>query len=155
MQIFSTQQQAICESLITDLVDTFGSQVVMYKTSQELVISQNPNFNFAYQTPNNGVTVQEVPQSGTFTARIKYLDDNDLQLLLATQNRQDEGQDQLRLLLSKPVVRLKFGQDASNFIGDDFERAIFDGDTFVLFRAKRLHGLFTRNYQTYYLQRTD
>lgn len=155
MNLFTTQEQAFCESLIQDLEDTFGTPIVMYKTSEELFISQNPNFNFAYPNPQSGATVQYIPQSGTFPARIKYLDDNELQLLLATQNRQDEGQDQLRLLLSKPVVRIKVGQAAANFIGDDFKRATFDGSTFVLFRAKRLHGLFTRNYTSFYLQRTD
>lgn len=143
------------DSCIQDLEDTFGTPVVIYKTSEQLLISTNPNYNFAYPDPQPGAQVQYVPQSGTFTARIKYLDDNDLQLLLTTQNRLDEGQDQLRLMLSKPVVRLKINLAADAFIGTDFQRATFDGDTFVLFRAKRRHGLFERNYVSLYLQRSD
>lgn len=146
---------AFCESQIQNLEDTFGTPLNLYKTSQELLIAQNPEFNFAYQNPQPGATVSYITQSGTFPARIKYLDDEELQLLLATQGRMDAGQDQLRLLQSKPVVRIKIGQSGANFIGDNFERAMFDGNIFVLYRAPRLHGLFTRNYTTLYLQKTD
>lgn len=155
MNLFSDQEKSFCEGLIQDLEDTFGTPIVIYKTSEELFISQNPNFNFAYPNPQDGAAVQFIPQSGNFTARIKYLDNNDLQLLLATQNRQDEGQDQIRLNFSKPIVRIKVNQTCADFIGNDFQRATFDNNTFVLFRAKRLHGLFTRNYVTFFLQRTD
>lgn len=158
MQLFTSGEQAFCEGLIQDLVDTFATSTIFYKNSQELLISQNANYNFAFQNPQNGTTVEYIPVSGTFPARIKYLDNEELKLLLATQNRYDGGEDQLRLLLSKQVVRLKVDSIAAAFIGDvsQIKFVQFDNATWVLHLAPRLHGLFTnRNYTTYYLEKTN
>lgn len=154
MNFYSDAEHAACEQDISNLVDTFGTPISMYKTSEELLISQDPNYIFTLDSQQQSTQVSYVTVSGTFIARIKYLDKEDMARIFSTKNRQLEGNTQLRLDQSNPIVRLKLGQDAYDFI-DDFQRAQFDNNTWTILRAIRWHGLFTRNYYTIYLQQTN
>ncbi len=155
MNLYTPEEMTACEQDINDLVDTFGSQITIYKTSEQLLISQDPNFIFTLGDEQSATSLNYVSQSGVFTARVKYLDFVELQRTFATKNKQLNSETQLRLDLSNPTVRLKLGQEAYDFIGD-FQRAQFDNQTWVILKSVRPHGLFkNRNYYTIYLQQTN
>ena len=77
MKIFTEEEKIHLAKPLNDLHDSFKRPVVWYKENDILTISTDANFNFAYGTDQANVTKTVTLSSGSFDARIQYLNLND------------------------------------------------------------------------------
>lgn len=152
MDFLTPQQKTELESAFNDLHDTFGRPLIMFKKAQEVVIVNNPNHNYIWETSPTNSVVQEVIVSGVFNARILYGKHQDLDQFVSP-NRQ-ETEDQLGIQLPQGTVRLKLDPTGTAFM-QDATRARLDGDIFEIVTDKRPHGLFDPKWYTFYLKRIN
>jgi len=132
--------------------DTFKVPIVMYKDAQQVVISTNPQHNAMFPGAPFNDTLQNVTQSGVFNARIKYMAKEDLDFFNTT--TRGKGEDQNTLKIEMGMVRLKLDVTGSAYLSDA-TRVVFDGDVFEPMTSKRPHGLFVRDFDTWYLKKIN
>lgn len=120
------------------LHDTFGRDIVMYKTAQQVTISTNPKNDYIWESAPTNDVVQSIPVSGVFKARIRYgTNQGRMQMNTTTQGK---GSDQLNIELEVGDVRLKLDATGAAFI-QDAVRVVFDGTVFNVETPKRPHGI--------------
>lgn len=128
---------------------TFARPIVIFKTAQETVVYTNPENNYLFQqAPFNSETTTII-QSGIINARILYAKKENLALFSVDSTRSDT---QNNLFLSEGDVRLKLDPTGAAFLAG-CERVTFDGTIFNVVTDKRPHGLFTPNFETFFLKK--
>lgn len=138
-----------------DIHNTFSRPIIIYKTANQTIITTNPNYNFVYQN-DGGNTVDYVPVSGVFNARIKYDDRQVIDYF----TKRDVGveaagaQGEVRLAQEKGFVRIKVAADAYEFM-KDCDRVTFDDCSFEIILGRRPHGLFGVDFYDFYLMRSQ
>ncbi len=132
--------------------DTFARPIAMYKNAQQVVISTNPDNNAFFPGAPFNDTIQNVVQSGVFQARIKYMTREDLQFFETS--AAGKGSDQNTLKIEAGMVRIKLDPTGSAYLADA-TRVRFDNDNFEIVTSKRPHGLFTPQFDTYFLKKIN
>lgn len=145
-------EKAAAEAAIRDVADTFARPLVIIRQANEVVISNNPNHTSIFdRTPFNSTT-QVTPVTGVFMGRIGYEHEQPLGFMLGIKERQ--GGDQVNVTQNQGIVRVKLDPSGASFI-NGAQRVQFDGNTFTIDSAPRPHGLFTPQYYTFNLKRTN
>lgn len=138
--------------VFNSLHDTFARPVTMFKSSQEVVIQSSPQNNIFFpDAPTNDV-VQNVIVSGMFNARIQYAPKEDLKFLSALMGA--GGSDQITLKTLEGIVRVKLDPTGAAYL-QDAQKVRFDNNIYEVFTDSRPHGLFTPNFYTFFLKRTN
>lgn len=143
-------QKGGLEAAFSNLHDTFGRNIAMFKNGQQITISTSQNNDFIWEGAPQNDQFQTVPVSGVFKARILYGKvQNRNQFNSATQGK---GTDQVNIELDVGDVRIKLDATGAEFI-KDAARVILDGDIFNIETPKRPHGLFNPQFYDFILKR--
>lgn len=152
--LFNATEKAELDALINDVSDTFARPLVLIKSAEQVVVSDNPNHSFVFsQAPTNSVT-EVTPITGYFSGRIWYEQRQPTDFLKAFGVGQSRGGDQLPNHLNNGMARLKLEPSGAAFMADT-KRVQFDGFTFTIESTPRPHGLFTPKFYTYWLKQTN
>lgn len=150
--LISDAEKAAMEALLSDVADTFARPLTIIRQANEVVIYNNPDNSFIYQnTPFNTETIV-TPVTGVFNGRIWYERRQPLDLLSSLGGIR--GTDQLDVRVQEGYARLKLPPSGAAFM-NGAERVQFDGNSFTIDSTPRPHGLFTPQYYTYWLKRTN
>lgn len=148
----SSSQQGSLQAPFSNLHDTFGRDITIFKNGQQITIATNPEHNFIWEgSPTNDV-VRIIPVSGVFKARIRY-STNQVRNQLNTAV-QGKGADQINVEIENGDVRLKLDATGAAFI-KDATRVTLDGDVFNIESPKRPHGLFNPQFYDFTLKRLN
>lgn len=144
--LITTTEKAALEAVMDDIHATFARDIVVYKFAERTVISTDLNFNPLYDTGGATTSIVNTPVSGTYSARIHYVDDVDKKFW-------SEQNSKLSLKIDAPVgtVRLKVDADAYEFM-KTAQRIDLDEKRYVIDSTFRPHGLFSNKYYTLYLK---
>lgn len=143
--------KTVMQDQFNTLHDTFARPITVYRTAQEIVISTSETNNVFYpDAPTNDQT-NTVINSGVFQARIKYNPKQDLAFLGG--NTRD-GNDQITLKTMEGVVRLKLDPTGAAYL-NGAKNVRFDNAIYEIFSSDRPHGLFTPNFETFYLKKIN
>jgi len=145
-------QQGALEAAFSQLHDTFGRDIVMFKSAQQITISTNVENNFIWESAPTNDVVQSIPVSGVFKARIKYANKQDRQKVAGSVA--GKGGDQLNVEMEFGDVRLKLDATGAAFM-KDATRVMLDGDIFNIESPKRPHGLFNPQFYDFTLKRLN
>lgn len=145
-------QKAELEAPIANLHATFARPLYLYKQAKEVVVFENPDHNFIFETAptNSEVVITQV--SGIFSGRVAYAYQQRT-AQFNSPNRQ-RAEDQININLEEGTVRLKLDPSGSAFI-EDALRVKLDGDIFEIVTNKRPHGLFDPKWYTFTLKRLN
>lgn len=150
--LFTAAEKQQLKQPFRDLHDTFGRDIVIWKTAQQVVISTNPSHNFFFESAPTNTQVQEIPVSGTFKARILYGKEQKRAQFASLQSQRSE--DQINAKIEEGMVRIKVDQSGKNFL-DGANRVTFDGNIFLIDTSPRPHGIFEPDFYTFYLKRVN
>jgi hypothetical protein len=148
----SDSQKGGLQAAFSQLHDTFGRDIVIYKTAQQITISTNPDNDYIWESSPNNDVVQMIPVSGVFKARIRYGPVQSRKQMGTT--TQGKGSDQVNFELELGDVRLKLDATGAAFIKDAV-RVVLDGDVFNVETPKRPHGLFEPQFYDFFLKRLN
>lgn len=149
--LFTNTEKSLLEDQMNYMHDSFMRPIVIYRKNNEVVIYENPQHDFIYQTaPTNTLTVN-VPVSGVFNARILY---GQKQILDNFNSIGGRGQDQINIRKDDGTVRIKLDVTGAAFL-EGAERITFDNMIFTIDGGKRPHGLFTPQYYTFTLKKQN
>ncbi len=144
--LISTTEKAALEAVMDDLHATWARDITVFKFAERTVITTNDDFNPLYDNSGSTTSVINTPVSGTYSARIHFVDDVDKKFW-------SEQNSKLSLKIDAPVgtVRLKIAADAYSFI-KDAQRIDLDDKRYVIDSVLKPHGLFSTKYYTLYLK---
>lgn len=143
-------QKTFLQDQFFNLHDTFARPITMFKTAKSVVITTNPDNNVYFpDAPTNDQTTETII-SGCFNARIKYNPKQDLAFASTFRG----ADDQITLKTMEGVVRLKLDMTGAAYLADT-RKVRFDGNIYEVFSDNRPHGLFTPNFETFYLKRDN
>lgn len=149
--LFTDEEKAELSAPFDDIHATWARDITIWKTSTQVVISTDPNYNFFQPNPQEN-SIQEVPVSGVFSARIKYPQNQDFVLPKSLQSNKSE--DQLNFNFQDGRVRIKLDPTGSAFI-QGAKKVTFDGTIFEITSDKRPHGLFYNQFDDYFLTKVN
>jgi hypothetical protein len=145
--LLTDQEKADFSAAFDNLVDTFKEPIYVWRNASKAVISLDPNFSpFSPSAPTTA-QVQNVPIKDIIYGRVLYTQDQELAMI-----HPSEGEIKIKMALG--MVRIKTDQ-AGSLIMNDVKRMELDGTQFLIESVKRPHGLFNRNYFTYWFKRTE
>jgi hypothetical protein len=144
--LLSDSEKDALEAVMDDIHATFARDITVFKFPERTVITTDSDFNPYYKTGGATSSIENIPVSGTYSARIYYVDD-------VTKKFWSEQNSKSVLKTDVPVgtVRIKVAADAYEFI-KTAQRVDLDDRRFVLDSVLRGHGLFTTKYYTFYLK---
>jgi len=142
-------QKEPLNNIFNNLHATFMRPITVYKTAQETVVVSNSENNWLFQQAPFNSVMDTVQQSGVFGARILYAKKENLVPFSVDSTRSDT---QNMIRLSEGDVRLKLDPTGAAFLAG-CERVTFDGTIFNVITDKRPHGLFTPNFETFFLKK--
>ncbi len=135
-----------------NLQTTFGRPITIYRTAEHTVLVENPDNNYLYaDTPFNSTTTTVV-QSGVVNACILYSSRENLTQFNSVSFRNSAEQNQIRL--EEGEVRIRLDPTGIALL-EGCQRVQFDGTIFNVVTSKRPHGLFTPNFNDYYLKKLN
>lgn len=127
---------------------TFSRPITIYKTAQQTVVLTNPENNYLFQQAPFNSVVETVIQSGIANARILYgKKQSEVQFGGA-------GYAQNQIQLAEGEVRIRLDPTGTALLADA-KRISFDGTTFDSITSKRPHGLFSPNFNDFYLKKLN
>lgn len=140
----SEAEKAQLSSEFNNLHETFGRNVIIYKTPERVDIITNEDYISAYRGYRQGNNLQydTVPVSGTFLMRIKWLDPRSEESL------------PIENVVAGQLCRLKMQKDAYNFLSG-CQSFYVDDIACETVGVPRLHGLFNVNFYTVYAKRRE
>lgn len=103
---------------LQNLYDSNSRDIIVYKTSQKTIISQNTNYNFAFGDNQAAVQIQDVLASGTFYARVHYVDAGQAGSVKKLDRKIFDELTELKMDMNETFVRLKVGTEAFEFLKD-------------------------------------
>jgi len=149
MGFLSTGQEAIVNNAMKDLHYTFAEKNTFYakKIGYKTIITESPDHNAFYgSAPNNSETV-EVQESGMFFARLRFPKDSEnFHRLNFANNNQDLGAE-----TESKYIRIITDITGHNLL-KDAKDIYWDDDVFSVASTPEKHGLFQKNFYTYYLE---
>ncbi len=110
--------------------------------------SSTSEFNSVYGTAGSTTSVVNVTQSGSYKARVQYMNQNEEYFA------DSQLDSQLKIKMPAGSVRIKVSGDAHSYL-KDAKRVQLDGRRFTIFSDYRPHGLFDARFYTYYLKPID
>lgn len=158
MKILSEDEKVVYQQVINDVHDTWKRPLLIIQTSERVILSENPNYNFAYQDsqPNNDVA-EYIVNSGVYYARIYYMkSDTDNSLLQSSSavGSSSSQRDDSRMNNPFNMVQIKIDKEGGEFLKAAKE-VILDEDSYTVLSSPRKHGLFYPEYYTFWLRRTE
>lgn len=121
--LLSSTEIAGITGIFGDVFDTFKRDVVIYKEPKKVISSINTESIFGYGEPSNAVNYSYVPQSGTYSAKVRYIE----------RASDDPYVMQLQSDVETTMVRLKVRDDARQYIKKGkTEKVEFDGKSFKI-----------------------
>jgi hypothetical protein len=119
--LLSSTEIAGITGIFGDIFDTFKRDVVIYKEPKKVISQINTENIFGYGEPSNAVNYTYTPQSGTYSAKIRYIE----------RSSDDPYVVQLGSDIETSIVRLKVRDDARQYINQGkTEKIEFDGKSF-------------------------
>lgn len=145
MNLVPDIQREIYKKGIDDIHTTFCRNITCYHHSNQIINSLSSDFDAGYDNnKKNDVTYSL--ETGVFCARIKYIDKQDKEFLLAL-----KLQDKIEITLETQLVRIKVKKADAQFIHDSVKINI-DNLDFRIVTSAFNHGLFDIDYSTFYLR---
>lgn len=147
----STGEKAALQAVMRSQAETWEEDIVVFKEPEKLIISTDPNYNPFQRNDQNIFNPTNEPSGYVIKARILY------------QNRQEApfslpyvggnlDTAQLKDRAAEGIVRIKV--NASGYaIMQEAKKVLFDNFMFTVETLERPHGLFNREYYTYFLKR--
>jgi hypothetical protein len=142
MDLLTQDEKNAYSQVFVNIHDTFSRPIIVWKIPNRTIISTTQNYNFLYQEQPD-IEQSFVPESGIFNARIKWNDPT------ITHDQKD-----IRETIRGNTCRIKVQADAIPYISGA-EKIQVDGRSFNLVSASKisqLHGLFTGDFYTLYLE---
>lgn len=152
MDLLTSTQKGELNAQMYNIHDTFGRDITIWKTAKQIVISTNPEHNFLFESNPTSSTVEEIPVSGVFKARILYAPNQQKNQMAATHD--GRGGQQLGIEMEQGSVRIKLDPTGAAFISDA-QRVTFDGQIFTVESSPRFHGVFGSQFQTFTLKKVN
>ena len=141
--LISDTEKATLTGVFGDVFDTFKRDIVIYKEPVKTISSISEANLFGYGDSSSAVNYTYTPQSGTYSAIIKYQDQQD-------QNYYSD----LNGPILKGDVRIKVKKDCRDFIENGkTERIEFDSKSWNLASSDSLKKFLDSEYYVYYLER--
>lgn len=147
----SSSQRGGLEAAFSNLHDTFGRDIAMYKNGTQVTISTNPNNDFVWESAPQNDQFDTIPVSGVFKARILYGNVQGRNQF-NTVGGKVRGGDQPNIELDVGSVRIKLDPTGAEFIKDAV-RVVLDGAIFNIETPQRPHGLFNPQFYDFILKR--
>lgn len=143
MDLLSPAEKTSFSVALGDLFDTFCKDIYVYKTPQKVILSQDANYNFAYNDSQPSATIDYTPTSGTFKAVVSYI-------------RRDQIAEQqttvgVPLDMNKDLVRIKTRIDAVDYL-KDAERVDLEGKTYNVLSKGSPRFVFEAHFYIFFLQ---
>lgn len=149
---FTAAQKTLFSAPFYNLHETFARDIVIYQTAQETVISTNPDNNYLFDNAPFNSETQSFIQSGIVKARILYGKKEPLNPFNTVQSRNSAEQNMIRL--EEGEARIKLDPTGAAMLRG-CERVTFDGTVFNVITSPRPHGLFTPQFETFYLKKLN
>jgi len=134
-------------SILGDVFDTFKRQIVINKSPKKVISQINESQLFGYGEAANPVNYTYTPQSGTYYAKVSYLEYKGDEYIQDFQSKIDQN-----------IVRIKVQSDAKEYIENGTTESIsIDDKTFNLLgdhMVKNFLGPSGYTTYVYYLQET-
>lgn len=155
MEILSSTEKAVYQSVIRDIHDTWKRPITIFKTPERIILTENPNFNFVYDDSAPNTVENYTVNSGIFYARIFYMkSDVDNATVLTAPNLGKSEFGDARLINPFNMVQIKIDESGHQFI-QGAKLIEIDTEKYSVLSAGRRHGLFIPEYYTYWLQRAE
>lgn len=140
----SAAEKAEMSSQFDNLHETFGRNVVIYKTAERVDIITNDDYISAYRNYRQGASLQydTIPVSGTFLMRVQWLDP-----------RKEENLP-IENMVPGQVCRLKMKKNAYDFLSGN-QSFYVDNVACEMIGVPRFHGLFNVDFYTVYAKRRE
>lgn len=143
--LISSSARTKISSIFSDLHETFGQTITVYKESRKTIVAQTPQYNAIYRNAGS-VSTSEVKTvvKRSIVARIKYI------------NGDEEFLEDSNSSIKVPQgsVRIKVKSDDADFI-KEAERIRFDGVTYDITSDKLGIGPFAPEYYSFLLTPID
>jgi hypothetical protein len=152
MSLISAADKASLHSVMKSLAETWEQDIVVYLMPEKTVISQDPNFNIFQANSQNIFNPENDPIKYTVKARILYNKDQAYPLTSPYVGGELDTA-QLKLNVSESLTRIKVNESGYNVLKDS-KVIELDGFQFTIDKLERPHGLFNRDYFTFYLKRS-
>lgn len=125
MNIFTNSFKSIASGALDTLFDSLARNIIIYKTPQQVIISEGSGYNFAFGNSDPNIQTQTVVASGIFPAKIRY---DAEQARIYGNIRAQDSEESLREMLLKGRVKITVRPDAFAFL-QDCKEVIIDGKT--------------------------
>ena len=146
--LLSDADKTTLNEAMDSLHDTFARDVQIIKEAVKTITTTNAQFNSVYGTAGATTSLVYTTQSGTYRARVQYLNQNEEYFA------DSQLDSQLKIKIPAGSVRIKVSGDAHEYL-KDAKRVQLDDRRFTIFSDHRPHGLFDSRYFTYYLRPID
>tara|TARA_R110000751_G_C13605331_1_gene462675 strand:- start:106 stop:549 length:444 start_codon:yes stop_codon:yes gene_type:complete len=129
--------------IFNDIFDTFKRDVVVYKEPKKVISQINTDSIFGYGEAADAVNYSYVPQSGTYSAKIKYIE----------RASDDPYVMQFQSDIETSLVRIKVKDDARKYINTGkTEKVEFDGKSFSVRGNEVIKNFLGSEFYVFYLE---
>ena len=146
--LLTATDKSALNDVMDSLHDTFARDIQIIKEATKTVTTPSSEFNSVYGTAGSTTSVINVTQSGSYKARVQYMNQNEEYFA------DSQLDSQLKIKMPAGSVRIKVSGDAHSYL-KDAKRVQLDGRRFTIFSDYRPHGLFDARFYTYYLKPID
>jgi len=139
-------------SSIDDIHDTFAREIIVIKeikTPIDNLDDADDDYDFINDKHRGSEEFENTIVTTTIKARIKYIDKQDKEYAFIS----TLGGEQINLSQEFGLIRLKIKLSESDLVNEASRIEVDKNNTRVIFRDSP-HGLFDRQYSTFYVQRT-
>ena len=150
--LLTQSQKDSLATVISYIADTWERPIVIYKEAALVIISTDPNFNRFQQNIQDNDAPDRIPQRFEVPARIWYQKQQGFPYLFPyVGGALDETQMKNNIPNGEVRIKLKVADYDRFFL--DIKQVEFDGYKFTLDSTERPHGLFNKEYVTFWLKR--
>ena len=129
--------------IFNDIFDTFKRDIVVYKEPKKVISQINTDSIFGYGEASDAVNYSYVPQSGTYSAKIKYIE----------RASDDPYVMQLQSDIETSLVRIKVKDEARSYINTGkTEKVEFDGKSFNVRGNEVIKNFLGSEFYVFYLE---
>lgn len=145
--LLSESEKSELSLVFNDLHDTFARDIIIIKEAQRVIVTENPDYNFAYGGDQFLTNVEFTPVSGVFKGRIKWMDIEDRNNLQTNPN--------FKPSTFSNYCRIKLEPSGYNFIGTGVKEFWVDNVKCDWEGQRRPHGLFDIQFQTIFVRASE
>jgi len=149
MGFLTSEQEATVNNAMLQLHNEFATRNTFYavKEGTKTIVSESPNHNAFYGAAPTNSTTTTTKESGMFFARLRFPKDSEnFNRLNFAGNNQDLGVE-----TASKFTRIITDITGHNLL-KDAKDIYWDGDVFSVASTPEKHGLFQKNFYTYYLE---